>query len=214
MTFHRLFGAGSSDLAARYLVTGIQEIKIFRIILNWRRYLSHRRIVMFWTVAAMALTGPWALKGCSLQSTTDAVRENCQVFKVYDGDTMTVNCEGEKIKVRLYCIDAPELGQEPWGREARDQLVALAGSTVRIDVKDQDRYGRQVAEVWRDGRNLNLAMVRAGEAVEYDRFCKDRVYRAVETESRDAHRGVWRSPGIQQKPWEWRSYRKSKISGS
>lgn len=187
----------------------MQEIKLFRIILTWKRYLSHRRIVMFWAVAAVALIGPWALKGCSLQRPTGTVMEDCQVLKVYDGDTMTVSCQGEKIKVRLYCIDAPELGQVPWGREARDYLRSITGPAVRLETKDKDRYGRQVAEVWMDGQNLNVAMVRAGQAVEYDRYCKQSVYRLAETESRSAQLGVWKASGMHQRPWDWRNQRKS-----
>ena len=41
---------------------------------------------------------------------------------VHDGDTLHVLCgqHTRKLKIRLYCMDAPELAQAPWGGEARD----------------------------------------------------------------------------------------------
>ena len=47
-----------------------------------------------------------------------------RVVRVNDGDTITVKtgAEHEK-KVRLIGIDAPEMGQRPWVREARGHMV-------------------------------------------------------------------------------------------
>jgi endonuclease YncB( thermonuclease family) len=82
------------------------------------------------------------------------------VLSIYDGDTMTVACAGRKMKVRLYCTDAPEMGQGPWGWESRDHLRAITPPTVRILVRDRDRDGREVADVVvpdDSEENLNLA---------------------------------------------------------
>ena len=170
--------------------------------LKLRGLVLHHRIWLFWMVSVVGVAGPWGLKGCqSLQKQTD-----CIVSHVHDGDTLRVSCGSEKARIRLYCIDAPEMGQKPWGREARDRLRSLApkGSEVRISGIDRDRYGRWVAEVFREEENLNLDMLRTGHAAEYDRYCGERKYRKAESQAREAGLGIWQKPGLQQRPWVYR----------
>ena len=87
------------------------------------------------------------------------------VLSIGDGDTISVLERGQKLKVRLACIDAPETAQSPFGVASRNQLKALLplGSTVSLRVQAVDRYGRTVAEVIGKGI-VNLAMVQAGQA--------------------------------------------------
>ena len=46
---------------------------------------------------------------------------SCTVKSVYDGDTLTASCPEGEVKVRMFGIDTPEMGQKPWGtsRETR-----------------------------------------------------------------------------------------------
>lgn len=71
------------------------------------------------------------------------------VLSIGDGDTIGVLERGQKLKVRLACIDGPETAQSPFGVDSRNQLKALLplGSTVSLRVQAVDRYGRSVAEV-------------------------------------------------------------------
>lgn len=131
----------------------------------------------------------------------------CDVRKVYDGDTMTLYCRGEETKVRLYCIDTPEMGQKPWGRKSRDVLRALAGNRVVLIPKEKDRYGRTVGIVLsgdEDRENLNLAMVWSGDAVVYPKYCHDSDFYVAEDNARQIRAGIWERPGLHQTPWEWR----------
>ena len=94
------------------------------------------------------------------------------VTKIVDGDTIHVQSDGTKLKIRLYGIDAPEtekinrrtgrvskLGQ-PYGREAETALQAkVGGQRVRVDVVDIDRYKRLVSIIWLGSRNINEEMV-------------------------------------------------------
>ena len=94
------------------------------------------------------------------------------VESCYDGDTCTTTL-GEK--VRLACIDTPELRgprKEPGpAMAARDYLRSLvSGKTVQIKRLSTDRYGRTVAELFRDGKNINEQMVTSGHADVYDRY--------------------------------------------
>ncbi|WP_456378849.1 thermonuclease family protein [Thiolapillus sp.] len=166
----------------------------------------HRRGWMYWTVAALGLFLPW-LTSC--QPNWPEKQTACTVRSIYDGDTMTLKCNGERRKVRLYCIDAPEMKQKPWGRESRDYLRTITPKQVRVVEHGKDRYGRTIGEVWTaDGddvqENLNLAMVWAGRAVVYPKYCSDEQYYTAEASARQVKSGVWADEGKQQNPWEWR----------
>lgn len=128
----------------------------------------------------------------------------CQVKSVYDGDTMTLICQGETVKVRMYCIDAPEMKQSPWGSHARDHLRGLAGDKLSVRQIDKDRYGRVVGEVFYGQENLNLQMVRDGFVAVYPDYCKDEQYFQAEKAAKAKKSGVWNKSGLHQTPWKWR----------
>jgi endonuclease YncB( thermonuclease family) len=52
--------------------------------------------------------------------------------------------------------------------------------------------------------SINLAMVEAGQAAVYPRYCQDPAYYAAERRAREAGRGIWEKEGEQQRPWESR----------
>ena len=92
----------------------------------------------------------------------------------YDADTCT-SSTGEKI--RLACIDTPELKgtkADPLpAKAARDYLNGLvAGEEVSIRRITKDRYGRTVAEISKDGINIQERLVREGLASIYQRYAK------------------------------------------
>ncbi len=102
------------------------------------------------------------------------------VTEVYDGDTITVDIDlGLNIwvrdeKLRLHRINAPEVrGEErerglvsrDWLREKiLDQLIVI--ETIQ---DKKGKYGRYLAEVWLEDRNLNDELVSAGLA-EYKEY--------------------------------------------
>lgn len=134
----------------------------------------------------------------------NAATGTCTVLKIYDGDTMTLRCMSKKIKVRLYCIDTPEIKQKPWGIQARDHLRSITGQTVQLVKIDRDRYGRTVGEVYSGNTNLNLAQVSAGQAAVYDQYCRKPEYKVAERRAKKAKLGIWSQRGLHQKPWKWR----------
>ncbi len=90
----------------------------------------------------------------------------------YDGDTCTTNT-GEKL--RLACIDTPELKgkrADPIpAKAARDYLNGLvAGETVGIRRITKDRYGRTVAELSKNGVNVQERLAALGLAKVYTRY--------------------------------------------
>lgn len=130
----------------------------------------------------------------------------CTVKSVYDGDTLTAHCPEGEVKVRVFGIDAPEMGQKPWGVQSRDVFRGLAnhGGTIRLRVADQDRYGRTVAQVFAGERDLGLEMVQQGRAIVYAQYNDSPVYQQAQTEAQQARRGVWEKSGGQQDPAAWR----------
>lgn len=98
------------------------------------------------------------------------------IVSVYDADTIRVDIDlgfGLRFKnlpLRLAYIDAPELNTEA-GIAARDYLRVMlpVGATVIVQtLKDKkEKYGRYLAVVYRDGLNVNDALVNAGHAVLY-----------------------------------------------
>ena len=130
------------------------------------------------------------------------------VLSIGDGDTISVLERGQKLKVRLACIDAPETAQTPFGVASRNQLKALLplGSTVSLRVQAVDRYGRSVAEVVSKGI-VNLAMVQSGQAFVYRQYlgrCDRQAYLGAERQAQAQRLGVWAMPGGITRPWDFR----------
>jgi endonuclease YncB( thermonuclease family) len=142
------------------------------------------------------------------------------VIKVRDGDSLVVDLAGgpaggaaNTIEVRLHGADAPESDQ-PGGAQARDFLRRrVLNRRVEIEPVDQDRYDRMVGVVYRDGANVNAALVAAGHAWAYRRFLADVPgaddFCRLEDEARKARRGLWAQPTDRWiPPWLHREIRR------
>ena len=129
------------------------------------------------------------------------------IVDVHDGDTVTVILNGERQRVRLHGIDAPELSQ-PGGRESRDYLRSLLAHPPALDTHGEDRYGRTLAVLIVDGRDVNEEMVRAGHAWWFRRYApSDERLQKAEHQARAAHRGLWAYPHPEA-PWDYRRRRR------
>lgn len=74
---------------------------------------------------------------------------------------------------------------------------------VNAKVKSTDRYGRSIATVLLNGKNINLEMVNAGFAWHYRAYSKDKVYTDAEAISRKQKKGLWKDKSPIP-PWEFR----------
>ncbi len=133
---------------------------------------------------------------------------NARVVGVTDGDTVTLLLPGaggiEQVKARLTEIDAPERAQ-PWGARARQALAnKVFGRQVQVPQAKQDRYGRLLARLYLDGRDINREMVREGHAWVYRSYATEN-WLPDEAQARSAGLGLW-SLGAEQAvaPWQWR----------
>lgn len=88
---------------------------------------------------------------------------------VADGDTVYVRLQGqlEQTAVRIIGIDAPEICQTG-GVAARQALKELLqDQPVELQIERQDDYGRQLALIYWQGRDVGRWMVQQGLAWSY-----------------------------------------------
>lgn len=132
------------------------------------------------------------------------------VVDVHDGDSLRVlRDDGEIVKVRIYGVDCPELGQ-PYGAEARE-LTAGIVHDQRVEVMptgQRPSYGREVAGIVLLERLTVLqdALVTAGLAWVDGRYCKADIcaeWRVHQKDARADGRGLWVDPAPVP-PWTWR----------
>ncbi len=134
--------------------------------------------------------------------------------RVIDGDTLAV----QGTVIRLYGIDAPELGQScrigerayDCGQIARTALLDLtAGASVRCKLgpaspqdspEDSGADGR-IGRCSADGYDLSEGMAYTGWALALRPVSKR--YVVFEDRARAARRGLWKGRFVA--PWDWRA---------
>lgn len=135
-----------------------------------------------------------------------------KVVGISDGDTIKVLRDREEVKIRLHGIDTPEKKQA-FGTKAKDFTANMvAGKVVDIQETDTDRYGRTVAIVTVNGKNLNESIVASGFAWVYRKYCKQSFcedWSRLETNAKDRKLGLWNDPQAMA-PWEWRKESREK----
>ncbi|HWC25171.1 MAG TPA: thermonuclease family protein [Solirubrobacteraceae bacterium] len=155
-------------------------------------------------VLAVAAAAGGAVAGGVPGGGADAPAGLGRVVKVVDGDTIHVQLDSARERVRYIGVDTPETthptkGAQCYGRAAsRFNAQLVGGELVRLerDVEERDRYGRLLAYVRRarDGLFVNAELARLGYAlplsiapdVRYaDRFAR------LARQAREQGRGLW-----------------------
>ena len=153
----------------------------------------------------------WLRQAETAAPAPSAAHFQARVTAVHDGDSVrATDRHGQRHKIRLAYIDAPEL-QQAHGMAARDALRRLIdGQQVEVAVLDTDQYGREVAQIRLHGRDINLAQIEEWHAWHYVSIAKRRqdkadfaAYSHAEAGARSSRFGLWRvqSP---QAPWAYR----------
>jgi endonuclease YncB( thermonuclease family) len=130
-------------------------------------------------VALLALTLAWrSADPAALHELASLARPAAQahgvrihVTSVHDGDTFRIGAE----RVRVLGMDAPEIGggakceaEQRAALRARDYLeAALQGDDLYIERDGFDVYGRTLARVYVNGRDIAPVMLAAGLARPY-----------------------------------------------
>jgi micrococcal nuclease len=150
---------------------------------------------------------------CQERSFAQLAKQAAQVVMVHDGDTVTLKMNGKRYRTRLIGMDAPETGQEPWGRRAKEHLRKLIKGSggkvfVETDITRHDKYDRLLAYLWLDDtRMLNEMMVKDGYAVLFTIQPNSRYvdrFRKAQRSAREGKRGIWGPNGLKERPIEYK----------
>ena len=130
------------------------------------------------------------------------------VVRVSDGDTIWVRDRcGQRHKIRLNRIDAPESNQ-PFGKESTHHLKTLiSGREILVTYKTIDRYGRIRGTIYFEEIDINLQMIRDGYTWHYKHFDAPQSYAAAESKAKSAKRGLWATTSPIP-PHQWREERR------
>ena len=144
-----------------------------------------------------------------LAISTHATTRYGTVERVVDGDTIVFKAGDAKTqRLRLADIDTPELDQ-PWGEKAKAALKGWAENRrAEIRIVDTDRYGRLVATLWIDGKNINRRLVAEGHAWVCRRYLRDRALLRLEASAKASGLGLWSGKDVIE-PGVWRQQKLS-----
>ena len=150
--------------------------------------------------------------------------EAATVVSVADGDTITVDIDGERASIRLIGIDTPETFvartgyRECYGAEAsafaKETLVPGTVVYLDTDITDSDRYDRLLRYVWVDAGVIgagppgtaamfNEVLVLDGYAIPYPYEPDTREqprFNAAADAAESANRGIWCACGGERIP--------------
>lgn len=138
-----------------------------------------------------------------------------KVVYVDDGDTVAVRGpDGQKLKVRLANIDAPETSHgrckpgQPFSQASTQALKKLVlGKTIAFKCSTLDHYERHVCDLHLQGQDTANVQIAAMGLAWANRanpsYLRDQRVAQVEEQARRARVGLWADPASSP-PWEWR----------
>ena len=144
----------------------------------------------------------------------DNFQQKFKVLKVFDGDSLQVTAMDLVFSIRLCGIDSPEMGtkgldSQPFSLEARSYLETLLNDReITLKSYGADSYHRQLAEVFLDGKNINIEMIKQGLAEVYrgdpPKTLDIQLYLKEEEKARGAGKGIWQLGKTYKSPKQWR----------
>jgi micrococcal nuclease len=130
------------------------------------------------------------------------IREEYELVKVIDGDTIKIMYDGEEVNVRFIGVDAQESTTrlECFGKEAtnymKDKLKDADKIRLEFDESQgmRDKYNRLLGYIYYEDQNLNNQIIRDGYAYEYtydDPYIYQEQFLESERYARQNNLGIW-----------------------
>ncbi len=155
----------------------------------------------------LVLTGFFADQHPELTSKlpNNSMSGNYRVTQFYDGDTIAIDMNGIKEKVRFIGVDTPETHDprkvvQCFGRAASQYTKDLIGNNlVRLESDplstNRDRYNRLLRYVYLpDGRLVQAQIIKNGYGFAYVSFpfTKSEEFTSYQREAREGNKGLWK----------------------
>ena len=148
--------------------------------------------------------------------TGEGISINIYLNEIRDGDSFLARDEDASldIEIRLYGVDAPEIGQR-YGDEARECLKELVSEAPRCNLRvmgvtsgELAKRDRVIGLVYRESpfNSLSHEMARRGWAYWYYQSDEDNRFNISELENaaKQDRLGVWEDDGSELRPWDYR----------
>lgn len=133
-----------------------------------------------------------------------------KVVAITDGDTFKLlTKDSTLIRVRVANIDCPERKQPFSNRAKQFTSNAIFNKYVKVEEFKKDRYGRSIAYVYYDSKNLSKELLKAGFAWHYVKYSNDKTLQKLEEIAKSNKKGLWLDPHAIA-PWDWRSNKKKR----
>lgn len=147
------------------------------------------------------------------EQVTGKKAETVEFLSANDGDTISVQMDGEKKRVRLLMIDTPEMNYDkgdpmPYAEEAKAFTVDLLENAKSVELlfdkgPKADKYDRLLAYVYVDGVMLQEALLEEGlAAVRYvnkPNNSLEQQLRSIQKDAEKAGNNIWAHEGYFQK---------------
>lgn len=145
-----------------------------------------------------------SLTSCDKIIQTENQNNLYEVVRVVDGDTVILNIDGKKTRVRLIGIDTPESVAEDKSRNVKEGKIAseytknlLENKKVRVefDEEKQDIYERKLGYLFLDDEFINEKLLKEGMAKLYTKTTNQKYserLKKAEQYARKNKKGFWK----------------------
>ena len=145
-----------------------------------------------------------SLTSCDTIIQTENQNNLYEVVRVVDGDTVILNIDGQRTRVRLIGIDTPESVAEDKSRNVKEVKIAseytknlLENKKVRLEFDDEkkDVYERKLGYVFLDDEFINEKLLKEGMAKLYTKTTNQKYserLKKAEEYARENKKGFWK----------------------
>ena len=145
-----------------------------------------------------------SLTSCDTIIQTENQNNVYEVVRVVDGDTVILNRDGQRTRVRLIGIDTPESVAEDKSRNVKEGKIAseytknlLENKKVRLEFDDEKRdvYERTLGYVFLDDEFINEKLLKEGMAKLYTKTTNQKYserLKKAEEYARENKKGFWK----------------------